>query len=445
MSRKAPTLGANFSVVLAAQLAIMAIGLVISVFVAHALGPSGRGRYYVPVTAVMTCFAVVHLSLEMATTYFHAERIIDLRRLGRVAATASLIAAPVGIGLILGTFALTRSSIFEGVHANDVVLASLALPFLLHSTWMVNVMILGGELKRAQLAMLLAAVFQAVMIGLLALAGEAGVREVLLAYVGNAVASWVLLIAWSARIAPALPTRDGALIARVVRHGIRIHAGYIAYILLLRSDVFLVNAVLGTREVGIYSLSVFVAQMVWTVAQPLATAALPLQTTTDVEEAGRVTLRTTRLCLVVAGALSVLVAATMWVVLPIVYGRDFAGAYLPLVALLPGVCALSVVRPMWNLLLREGRPRRITVAAFAAFALNAALNLALLPAIGLVGASLASSVSYILLALLLAKWTAQTVGTSPRALLPGRAEVDAVLSRGQMLRGVLPRPIGRVR
>jgi O-antigen/teichoic acid export membrane protein len=443
VSRKAQTLGGNASVVLAAQLSIFAVGLVISVFVAHALGPSGRGRYYVPVTAVMTCFAVVHLSLEMATTYFHAERLIDLRRLGRVAATVSLIVSPVGIGLILGTFALTRSSIFDGVHANDVVLASLALPFLLHSTWMVNLMILGGQLGRAQLALLVAAVCQAVLIGMLALAGHLGVREVLLAYVGNAVASWVLLVAWSARIAPALPTRDGAVLTRVVLHGLRIHPGYIAYILLLRSDVFLINALLGTSEVGLYSLAVLVAQLVWTVSQPLATAALPLQTTADIAEAGRVTLRTTRLCLLVAASLSVLAAATMWKLLPIVYGRDFAGAYLPLVALLPGVCAMSVVRPMWNRLLREGRPGRITAVAAASFALNAALNLALLPVVGLVGASIASSVSYLLLALVLGCWTAQAVGTSPRALLPGRVEITDIAACVRTLRGALPRAIGR--
>ena len=306
VSTKPQTLGGNASVALAAQLAIFAIGMVISVFVAHALGPSGRGRYYVPVTAVMTCFAVVHLSLEMATTYFHAERLIDLRRLGRVAATVALIAGPMGIGLILGTFALTRTSIFEGVHANDVVLASLALPFLLHGTWMVNLMILGGQLRRAQLALLIAAVWQAVLIGVLALAGHLGVREVLLAYVGNAFASWALLLVWSTGIAPALPTRDGALLGagRTPRHPdpSRPHRLLPAAALRHLSH----QRELGTREVGLYSLAVLVAQLVWTVAQPLATAALPLQTTTDVAEAGRVTLRPTRLCLLVAGSLSVL-------------------------------------------------------------------------------------------------------------------------------------------
>jgi O-antigen/teichoic acid export membrane protein len=444
VSTKPQTLGGNVSVALAAQLGIFAIGIVISVFVAHALGPSGRGRYYVPVTAVMTCFAVVHLSLEMATTYFHSERLIELRRLGRVAATAALIAGPVGIGLILGTFALTRSTIFAGVHANDVVLASLALPFLLHGTWMVNLMILGGQLRRAQLALFVAAVLQAAMIGLLALAGHLGVREVLLAYVGNAVASWALLVAWSTRIAPALPTGDGALVGQVVRHGIRIHPGYIAYILLLHADVFLINAELGTREVGLYSLAVLVAQLVWAVATPLATAALPLQTTTDVAEAGRITLRTTRLCLLVAGSLSILVAATMWKVLPLVYGHAFAGTYLPLVVLLPGVCAMSAVRPMWNRLLREGRPGQITGAASACFVLNAVLNVVLLPVVGLVGASIASSVSYLLLAAILGVWTSRAVGVSPRALLPGRAELDDIAGRARVLRGALPRAIGRV-
>jgi hypothetical protein len=63
--------------------------------------------------------------------------------------------------------------------------------------------------------------------------------------------------------------------------------------------------------------------------------------------------------------------------------------------------------------------------------------------LGLVGASIASSVSYLVLAAILGRWTARAVGVSPLALLPGRDELADVAGRARVLRGALPRAMGR--
>ena len=66
-------------------------------------------------------------------------------------------------------------------------------------------------------------------------------------------------------------------------------------------------------------------------------------------------------------------------------------------ALLPGIVALSAARPLSTLLLRDGRPLLLSALGLLTLIANVGLNLVLLPSIGTVGASVASSVAYVAL------------------------------------------------
>ena len=83
----------------------------------------------------------------------------------------------------------------------------------------------------------------------------------------------------------------------------------------------------------------------------------------------------------------------------IVYGPEFAAAAPALRLLLPGVVALAAVRPLGAVLVRRGRAAILSALGLGALGLNVALNLVLLPRIGIRGASIASSVCDAALAL----------------------------------------------
>jgi O-antigen/teichoic acid export membrane protein len=71
----------------------------------------------------------------------------------------------------------------------------------------------------------------------------------------------------------------------------------------------------------------------------------------------------------------------------------------PFRLLLPGVVALAAYRPLATALLRQGRPMVATAFGLAALVGNVVANSVLLPSIGLVGASLSSSITYLGLAI----------------------------------------------
>lgn len=424
---KEATLGGNAAITIATQITVLVFGVVASALISRALGPSGRGSYYVPVTTVTVAFAVLHLSLEMSTTYHFAERLETLRRLARVAVTMSMVVGFLGFVALTLPYLLHEHGRIGGMRTRDLAVAAFALPFVIHSAQLTNLFVLSGRLPRSQAVLVIAAAAQTLVLVSFGIADLFSVQNVLIVYVGSAVLTWALLMVWSRGFAPPVPTRDRALLTRVVGHGLRMHTAYIAFFLLLRSDVFLVNELLDLRDVGLYSLAVLFAELVWTVAASLALAALPFQSVADAGEGAAATLQTVRVCLMVAFTLALGCVSTLWWILPTVYGRDFAAAYGPMVVLLPGIIAMTIVRPLWNWLLREGRSGRIVVLFVSAFALNIVLNVVLLPEIGLYGASVASSISYVLIAAVLTVWTLRNTGGRPRDLMPGRAELEAGL------------------
>ena len=67
--------------------------------------------------------------------------------------------------------------------------------------------------------------------------------------------------------------------------------------------------------------------------------------------------------------------------------------------LLPGVVALAASRPLGAVRVKEGQVVLPSVLGLAALGLNVALNLVLLPRMGIRGSSIASSICYAALAL----------------------------------------------
>ena len=82
-------------------------------------------------------------------------------------------------------------------------------------------------------------------------------------------------------------------------------------------------------------------------------------------------------------------------------------AYLPLLALLPGIAFMGMQRVCGGPVLRSDRPGRIVWINVLSLTCNVALNLWWIPLWGSVGAAFASTCSYAFGALLFLRWTAK--------------------------------------
>lgn len=423
-------LAATASKTMVVQVATYGLVFAASILVARGLGPVGRGEYYLPITAAAVAVVLVHLGLEGANTFFVSQRRYTLRQVAAASTLLAPISGLIGAAGLIVLYALTRDSLLQGVSWEAFIVAPALLPIQVHMLWAINVFTLGGRVVKAQIAQFVGALLQFLLLVPLVLTDRLTVVSALATYAVFIAVPWFLLVVGSRSFAPLRPAADWALVRQLVGFGLKLQVGQVFFYLLFRADTLLINLMLGTREVGIYSLTVILGEAVMLLTLPLVLATLPLQASMKIADAGALSFKAARFNGILAAALSALLAATLWLGIPLAYGDDFADAYPALMALLPGIIALSMVRPLGNWLVRQDRPWVLSAFGTVAFAINIVLNVVLLPVVGIIGASIASSIAYIVLAGSMIVWGLKSARLSAReALVPSRADY-ASLRRG---------------
>lgn len=392
-----------------------------SVVVSRSLGPEGRGEYYLPVVAAATVGAFAKLGLDQANVYLFATRGISADRLSRQNSLVALVAGGLmGASLLLAPVALP--GVFSGTPMKYLVLAALTLPFALHTQFQGSLLNLVGRVGWPFRAALIASSAQLVLLLVLVAMHELTVPAVLMANLLFAVATWYLTN--RIRIGSIRPSWDTDLLSESLRHGFLLNLGMAFLFLHLRVDMFMVKAIRGVSELGIYSLAVVLAETVLLITDSTAIALLPRQVRREPASAAAFALEGARASM---GLGLVLLAGGLLVGRPAIrffFGGDFEPAFLPFACLLPGVVFLGMQRFTGAPLLMAGKTGLLTWVYAVSLALNVALNFVLIPRWGGAGAAVASSVSYSAGAMLFLGWTSRLAGVSMvRGLVPSKKDV----------------------
>jgi stage V sporulation protein B len=228
-----------------------------------------------------------------------------------------------------------------------------------------------------------------------------------------------------------------------IRQGLRIaipsYAANILQFLNYRLDLFLVAFFRTTTEVGLYALAASLAQLLWLVSNAMATVLFPRVASND-EPEGVALDRTaffSRFSLASTLVLGIVLAVIAEPFLRIIYGAQFEPAVVPLLLLLPGIVAFAPVNVLAAHLAGSGRPEINLAVSGASLAVTIILDLLLIPAYGMAGAAVASSVAYITATVVIVALYCRHVHATARSvLLPTAADVRRVYER---LRGLLGR------
>jgi len=190
------------------------------------------------------------------------------------------------------------------------------------------------------------------------------------------------------------------LLAEELRFGTRVLPGAIAERLQLRSDAFLLNLLVGVRATGIYSVTAGLAETLWYIPNALGTVMFSRAVDPGEDAAGTaVVLSRTTVAITIVLAIPAFILGP-WLV-EVVYGSAFAGAGTALRWILPGVVAYSVVAILSRYITGQGRPGAATSVMVLGLAVNIASNVVLIPALGISGAAISSSISYGITAVLM--------------------------------------------
>lgn len=317
-----------------ARFAVVGLGFVNSVVTARLLQPDGRGAYAI-IMAVLSLFGVIVGSGGTAVALSAAHESEDSKR---VTLTNSA-----GLAVILGFVPLILAPLWPGdsIFRSAVLLASIAMPFQLFTNSAQYAFLGAGRLKWLALMQIgqaaVAVVLGVVLIGVV----RYGLRGATLAW----TISWVVVClaafsglrhwGWRFRLSDVA----WAKAVRLLRFGVTSAVpGALSYAG-NRALLFLIQMQLGIRLVGVYSVSLTIAEPISTVSTGLSAASYPRLI--PMSTRARVASTFIQVAILFSLVLAVfLVAATRFWLTP-VFGSAYSTAAGPLIVLLLAYVVLS--------------------------------------------------------------------------------------------------------
>ena len=410
--------------VFATRVARFGLGFVTSFLLAGILLPEGRGEYALLVLVPGMLNALGQLGLPSAMSFFagRGRSVHDLQRLGWILTLGLSVLLVGGTVLILPWL---QSTFLRPVSQELLLLSLASVPFQLTTAFAGSTLIGRQRLRNynlivvGQSLIMLAGVL--LLVGILGL----GVAGALISYVSAAI---VVAVATGLELqrAVAQDPQPGAPVslAQIVGYGLRIYpasvSGYFSY----RVDVLILSAMLGqASSIGLYTFAVSLAELAFMIPDSVSTVFFPRVAGMERKDADALAPQMSRFTLLLTAIGIVALIPAAWVATTVILPA-YAASFGPFLVLLPGITALSISKVVAGYVGGLGLPLAVARASIANLVINVVANVVLVTILGILGAALASLISYVCHASILVATASRIGHQSPLAyVVPTRAEV----------------------
>jgi O-antigen/teichoic acid export membrane protein len=210
-----------------------------------------------------------------------------------------------------------------------------------------------------------------------------------------AVSACFAMVRLSRYLSPFELTSDCAALRDQAWYSVKSGAGSLAGFLNLRIDVFVVGGMLDARTLGIYSLAVATGELMWQLSRPLAFSAMGRIAAAERAHATALTCSITSSIVALEATLGVLLFIIAPAAIALVYGRPYAESGTIVRCLIPGLVLYAAHLPLaFFLSVKDGSPLLTLVLQLFSVTTCAALSIVTIPHLSVVGAALATSITY---------------------------------------------------
>lgn len=368
--------------------------LLLVVILVRVLGPADFGLYTSLMVVPMLVVSFFQMGIRASTVYQIGSGKHDDSSI--VSAVFSILLVTSFAGILFSGLAYFFVST-TGYSLLMMGMALVVIPMRLTAVYTGGVFLGKEEIPSANLmnwlSGLLMLLFAAVFVLLLRWGLNGALLSLLLA---NAVVACVALIKLVRRFRIKISFLN-PLIKKLLRTGIVYAVSFLVIQLNYRIDVLLLKALSSPAEVGIYSLGVSVAELLWQV--PLAISVVVMSRSanaTDKSAMNQSTARLLRVSLVFGMIISMFVVLLSPWIVPLIFGEKFRSSVIIMQTILPGILMVIIFRILSGQLSGMGRPEVALKAFIPALLLNIGLNYLWIPDYGANGAVMATNISYTL-------------------------------------------------
>lgn len=407
-----------------ASVLVAFLSLINVLLVARTLGATGRGEaVFLMTIAGLTGYAFT-LSVQEANANLVGQEPASRPALATNSVILALVLGLLGAGVIFGA-----SAILPGLrgHADGVVLwiALAAIPMVILQNYLM--LLVRGDFAAgiANIALLIPAVGNVAVNGCFAVVGSIEVATVIATWTFMQGLACVALIWHVHRRLAGFGRPDGPLSRRSLSFGLKSHIGGLMSAGNYRLDQWILGAIGGSRELGLYSVAVAWAEALFFLPTALALAYRPVLVRSGSEQARIKASAATRLALVATIPLAIALFLAAPFLCVTLIGAEFGGAVEQLRILVPSAFGIVILKILGNALVAQNRPLYETASIAIAFACTVALDFLLIPAHGGVGAAVASTVSYTVAGLATAVIFIKVLRGRLRELIPTVGDLTA--------------------
>jgi O-antigen/teichoic acid export membrane protein len=410
--------------------AIQILGAVLSLgnvlLVGKILGPTGRGT-----VAFMTAIAyltsqLATLGVQWASGNFAGS---EPKTRPALATNAVLLAAALGgiaSGVVAGLIALVPAI---GGHVDPTMrwIALAVIPWLVLQNYLIVLVLADYGFRAFNTAMLLIPVTNVTVNGLLAALDLLTTPRAFSTWVGAELLATAVLAFYVQRRLAGFGRPDMQLARRTLVFGLKAHIGRTLLLGNYRLDQWIVGAVAGARQLGLYSVAVAWAESLFYLPTALQAVQRPDVVRASRHKAAQMAATAFRAITLASTPLVIgLIVAAPFLCVEIV-GKQFQGSVEQLRILAPGAFGIIALKLLGNALTAQGKPMLESAAIGLAFALTLVLDILLIPSHGGLGASIASTAAYTLGGVAVALTFSRGLGLPLRELAPRSAEVPHLL------------------
>lgn len=369
-----------------ARVIILGMNLLTGIVTANLLGPEGRGEQGAMALWPSVLMPILAIGLPMSLVYNWRKS----ERFGPDFFYAA-IAVSLAVGILGGGAAALAMPWLLGGYDAEVVAGAqglvLLMPFMLCNTLVYSVYEVLGRFRWINIVMLGQTLATLVLLAALGWAGELTAVRSAYCY---ALPPLVFALVSGLRLLPRLPVRLRHLRGTARRlHGYGWRSYGIEFMGVISSyiDQLLLVALLAPAELGLYVVAASLARMLHMISGSAAVVLFPKVAAQPLDDVITYVSLSSRVATTATGLLAIGIALVAPVMLPFIYGADFAPATQIFPILLAEAVLSGSIRIIGQGFMGAGRPGVIAWAQGIGLACVVPLLWVLVPAYGVMGAA----------------------------------------------------------
>lgn len=375
---------------------IFSISIVTTIITSRMLGPSGKGTLGVANNVLAFGLLILGFGLEAANIYFVGK---NKKGINSVVGYNFIVAAFSFIILILLCIVNSFYSIsilFKGLDNRIIIVLVFTIPLTLIKSGFTNILLGLQEIVNYNKISMLDRIVTFIILVISVFIFKSPFYIILSSLISTIIIQVILCVILFKKYNVKF-NLNKKMSREMLSYGFKSQIANTIQMLNYRLDIFIINYYLPIAQVGIYTNAVALGETMWQVSGTVATLIYPMTASAQNQsELKDFINKITRITLHLVGICSLVLILISRKLILILFGRDFSASADSLILLIPGIWLFSISKILANYIAGMGKVEKNIFASSISCIATVILDIMLIPRIGIIGASIATSISYII-------------------------------------------------